>query len=133
MDETTPGKTTGRRARDERTTATSNVFSRLTAPTKAAIGKSKRQEDKSAREEWRKTMNSQIAYEESLINMGGFVMKEQRYKPMAGSRSPQSAKTKKKEQKRMATTGASFTNGRNQHEMTTHSYSGKLRNDFSLR
>lgn len=132
MGETSQGKTTGRRVRDERTTASSNVFSRLTAPTKAAIGKSKRKEDKTAREEWRKTMNSQIAYEESLMNMGGFVMKEQRYKPSAASRSPQSAKLKKKEQKRMATTGASFTDGRNQPAMTTHSYSGNFIFDFLL-
>lgn len=76
-------------------TAVSGVFSRLTAPTKATIGKSKRQEDREQREEWRKTMNSQLDYEESLINMGGFVMKDQRYKRTAAQRSPQTAKSSK--------------------------------------
>lgn len=72
------------------------MFSRLTAPTKATIGKSRRTEDKKTREEWRKTINSQIDYDESQMNMGGFVLKEQRYKKTTASRSPISNKYKKR-------------------------------------
>lgn len=87
----------------QRTSASSTVFSRLSAPTKATMGKSKREEDKMVREEWRKTMNSQRDQDESNMNMGGFVLKEQRYKKMADSRSPMSTKYKKRPSTAIAT------------------------------
>lgn len=135
--EESKAETTSRRKRTQRTTTSSGggVFSRLTAPTKATIGKSKRKEDKDTRDEWRKTMNSQLAHEESLMNMGGFVLKEQRYKKMADQRSPMSAKQKKRD--RVATaktreTGRTHfetdrkmqTTTRQTFNQTTHSYSG---------
>lgn len=112
---TSTQKSSSRKTREQRTTtSTSNVFSRLTAPTKATIGKSKRENDKKMREEWRQTMNSQLEYEESLMNMGGFVLKEQRYKKIGGSRSPVSAKTKKR-----PTTAATTGNVKTWTEATT--------------
>lgn len=80
----------------QRTSASSTVFSRLSAPTKATIGKSKRAEDKRVRDEWRKTMDSQQDLEESNMNMGGFVLKEQRYKKLADTRSPMGTNYKKR-------------------------------------
>lgn len=66
-------------------------------------------------------MNQQLDYEESLINMGGFVLKEQRYKKVedrptsskqaVGSRLKQITKT---------------SGGRNPAAATSHSFSGKL-------
>ena len=108
-------KSSSRKTREQRTTtSTSNVFSRLTAPTKATIGKSKRENDKKLREEWRQSVNSQLEQEESMMNMGGFVLKEQRYKKMGASRSPVSAKTKKR-----PTTAATTGNVKTWTEATT--------------
>ena len=81
-----------------------DVFSRLTAQTKTSMGKSRRIEDRQAREEWKNNMDSQLEYEESMMNMGGFVLKEQRYKKLEDSRSPVTTKTKKRYMK-AATTG----------------------------
>lgn len=123
--------TGGRRTRTERTTGGSNVFSRLTAPTKSAIGKSRRKEDKSAREEWRKTISHQLSEDERNTNMGGFVLKEQRYKKM-GARSPLSAKhrspksAKHKSRKAATVSKITATNGRNQTSMASHTFSGEL-------
>lgn len=75
---------------------TSNVFSRLTAPTKATIGKSRRVEDRKTRDEWRREMDAKMEQEEEDMNMGGFVLKEQRYKKTLGSRSPMGVKATKR-------------------------------------
>ena len=103
-------------------TATSNVFSRLTAPTKAAIGKSRRQEDRNAREQWTKSMNQQLDYEESLMNMGGFVLKEQRYKKIE-DRPGTSKKTVGSRLKQITKTSETE---RFQVETNSHSFSGKI-------
>jgi hypothetical protein len=106
-------------------TTGSNVFSRLTAPTKATIGKSKKQEDREQREEWRKTINSQLDYEESLMNMGGFVMKDQRYKRTAAQRSPQTAKASKTTTtKRVKQTISESTHRQNQ-EMNSQTFTSR--------
>lgn len=83
-------------------------------------------------------MNSQFDKEESLMNMGGFVLKEQRYavhlhisryKKSHDFKSPKSAKTTKRHTKRETTsytkTMKVSTNG-SHHEEITHSYSGKI-------
>jgi hypothetical protein len=87
----------------QRTSASSTVFSRLSAPTKATMGKSKREEDKTVRDEWRKTMDSQRDQEESNMNMGGYALKEQRYKKLADSKSPIGTHYKKRPSTAIAT------------------------------
>ena len=105
-----------------------NVFSRLTQPTKTHIMKSRRAEDRRTKDEWRSSMNKQIEYEESLMNEGGFVLKEQRYKKVGDSFTPGSANRKAKQ----TTSVTKFTSsgGRNQFSVSgARSFSG---NNFRI-
>jgi len=92
----TQGKKTINKKNKTTTSSSGNVFSRLAAPTKATMGKSRRLEDQRNREEWKRDVDMQIEQEDQMVNKGGFVLKEQRYRKSAASGSPLSSKYKKR-------------------------------------
>jgi len=115
----------------EATSTTNSVFSRLTQSTKSAIGKSKRANDKEVREQWRQNMNKKLEEEEEKMNMGGFVLKEQRYKKVADAKSPKPTKSSNysktfKQTSSKINANRTLTVDRNEAVSTSHAFTGEF-------